>query len=148
MHFSGGWALGMYSRWLKFLFVIWKLRRACIGGWICFFLLILLLNVLEGWKVFFFFNCCFFLNLTSTTNRTCAHVSVDDVIITELMVLVSVNVENIFIFQETLVECIHPSWKQCCHVYCLQLHLLEMLQKKIVVSVLRQVNEFFPVYWS
>jgi len=47
-HFWGVWALGMYSRWLKFLSVIWKGRQACIGGWICFFLLILLLNVLEG----------------------------------------------------------------------------------------------------
>lgn len=79
--------------------------------------------------------------LQAKTKRICACVSVDVVNIAKSMHSVSVDVENNLIFQETLVEYIHLLWKQSCHASCLLLPLREMLQKKIVGSVLRQVNE-------
>jgi hypothetical protein len=47
--------------------------------------------------------------------------------------------ENL-IFQDMLGQYTHLQWKHSCHAYCLLLSLLEILHKKIVGSVLRQVD--------
>lgn len=77
--------------------------------------------------------------LTKRKEVMCACVSVDVENISEYMQLVLLMYENL-IFQEMLVECIHLLCKQSCHAYCLLLPRLEILHKKIVGSVLRQVE--------